>query len=197
MKTYLLRLLSLFLLAILALSCGEGAAPLTMAGECDEYTESVSSPYLLPFSAGETHKVAQGNCSSVSHFGAHRYAYDFSMDIGTNVLAIRSGTVIEVQESFADGNGCPNDNHIYIEHADGTVASYVHLTSNGASVSVGESVIQGEIIGRSGNTGCSTGPHLHLVVFKNRDRKASVPLTFSNTDVHSRGLVRDKAYTAF
>lgn len=176
--------------------CGEGSDIITHSGECDLYNASASSLYNLPFAAGDSHQVSQGNCSSVSHFGAQRYAYDFVMDIGTTIVATRAGQVIEIEESFANGNGCPNDNHVYIQHNDGSVAGYIHLTKEGVSVAVGDSVTQGQTIGSSGNTGCSSSPHLHFVVFKDRSRADSVPVTFKNTTAHNRGLRAGEKYTA-
>ncbi len=177
-------------------SCGNGSDIITQSGECDLYTPSAESIYKLPFYAGESHEVSQGNCSSVSHFGSQRYAYDIVMDIGNSVVAVRDGIVTEVEESFSDGNGCPDDNHVYIKHSDGTVATYVHLTNNGVLVSVGDSVTQGNLIAHSGNTGCSGGPHLHFAVFENEDRTKSVPVSFNNTTSHLRGLKTGSKYKA-
>ena len=53
---------------------------------------------------------------------------------------------------------------VYVQHADDTVARYIHLTNNGALVAVGDAVAQGQVIGLSGDTGNSTDPHLHLDV---------------------------------
>ena len=181
---------------IFLLGCGNGSDVLTHSGICDGYTISSSSPYRLPWAAGTARAIAQGNCASVSHFGSQRYAYDIDMPVGTSVLAARGGTVIEVTENNQDGNGCPLDNNVYIQHSDGTVAGYIHLTLNGALVNVGDIVSQGQAIALSGNTGCSSGAHLHFVVFKNRDKEDSVPVTFLNTTLHRRGLRAGENYLA-
>jgi murein DD-endopeptidase MepM/ murein hydrolase activator NlpD len=57
-------------------------------------------------------------------------------------------------------------NHIIIMHNDGTFAIYNHLMRYGVSVNVGDKVKKGYPIGYSGNTGYSSGPHLHFAVFK-------------------------------
>ena len=57
-------------------------------------------------------------------------------------------------------------NFIEIQHDDGTVAHYHHLRLMGVRVEKGQRVEQGELIGLSGNTGYSTGPHLHFAVTK-------------------------------
>lgn len=194
--TRLLGFLLMTCFVVGGVGCGEGSDVITHAGDCDLYTASADSPYVLPFPSGQAYSVSQGNCSSVSHFGPQRYAYDFAMDIGTTVVAARAGRVVDIEESFADGNGCPKDNHVFVEHSDGSVAAYVHLTSQGVLVNVGDSVTQGQTIGRSGNTGCSSSPHLHFVVFKDSGKTESVPVTFKNTTAHSRGLRAGREYRA-
>lgn len=183
-------------LCLTLVACGNGSDLLSHQGICDGYVTSTSSPYKLPYAVGDAHIVAQSNCSPLSHFGANRYAYDFDMPIGTNIVAARAGTVIEVVKDNTDGNGCPNDNHVKIRHADGTVAIYVHLTENGASVNVNDSVTQGQTIGRSGNTGCSSGPHMHFMVGTDEDFRNTVPVTFSNTTAHRWALKAGQTYTA-
>ena len=59
------------------------------------------------------------------------------------------------------GPGCINEaNYVFVEHADGTQTLYAHLSQ--VAVSVGQGVARGEIVGFSGSTGYSTGPHAHV-----------------------------------
>ena len=67
-------------------------------------------------------------------------------------------------------------NRIVILHKDGTFASYVHLKYKGTLVKVGDQVKRGQKIGYSGNTGQSSGPHLHFVVRKEND--LAIPVYF-------------------
>lgn len=192
MKIFVLSILILF-----SLGCGKGVPELSHTGICDGYSDSTTSAYNLPWAVGESFEVAQGNCGPASHFGAHRYAYDFKMPIGTQVLATRAGTVIKLEESKEDGNGCADGaNYVSIQHSDGTVAEYLHLTLNGVAVGIGASVAQGAVIGSSGNTGCSTSPHLHFSVYENDKKLQTVPVTFKNTVSNKRGLQETKTYTA-
>ena len=62
-------------------------------------------------------------------------------------------------------------NFIRILHEDGTMALYAHLREEGALVRVGQRVRGGQQIGLSGNTGFTTGPHLHFVIQVNRGMK--------------------------
>ena len=57
------------------------------------------------------------------------------------------------------------NNKLIIYHSDGSFVEYTHIKKNGAIVNVGDTVKAGQEIALSGNTGWSTGPHLHLVVF--------------------------------
>lgn len=127
--------------------------------------------YRLPFEPGRRCIVGQGSFG-VFGLGSHtcQYAIDFVMEIDTRILAARGGRVVAVREDCENVN-CPFapetccGNQITIEHDDGTRAYYVHLVQFGACVEVGAEVQQGDVIGRSGNTGYSIGPHLHFGVF--------------------------------
>jgi len=124
--------------------------------------------YLFPFEHGSKFKLDQGFGGQFSHQKENYYALDFSMDIGTPIVAARAGIVVEVKEDSNRGGASSSyasyGNFISIYHDDGTFASYVHLKKNGAIVEVGDSVSMGDTIGYSGNTGLSTGPHLHFSV---------------------------------
>ncbi len=92
-------------------------------------------------------------------------AVDFGASVGTPILAAAKGTVIVAKSGCSTGgpkNSCNGGfgNFIVISHADGIQTLYAHLSS--LSVSVGDSVDQGEKIGAMGNTGRSTGSHLHF-----------------------------------
>ncbi|MDR3301018.1 MAG: M23 family metallopeptidase [Spirochaetaceae bacterium] len=93
--------------------------------------------------------------------GERRYhnAIDLASDIGVQVKATRGGKITTVAFSPVFGR------YIIISHEDGYQSMYAHL--NAASVSQGAKVNQGDKIGEVGNTGHSTGPHLHFAVYKN------------------------------
>jgi len=159
------------------------------------------SLYKLPFPTGTTYICTQGNNGSLSHTGNAQYAFDFSMPIGTPISASRGGTVHMVQEQWANGN-CPyisgqgcnsncinNVNRIVINHGDGTYALYLHLTQNGSSVSIGQTIGQGQIIGYSGNSGCSTNPHLHFMVMNSGATYYQQSIQISFCDVYSNNGV--------
>lgn len=123
--------------------------------------------YDLPFSKGSSYSLDQGYNGSFSH--QNENALDFTMPEGSNVAAARDGIVVSViQNNTAT---CPNksciqfNNYVNIYHSDGTFASYSHIKYNGSKVKIGDIAKQGDIIALSGNTGFTSGPHLHFVCF--------------------------------
>lgn len=84
---------------------------------------------------------------------------DFAASAGTSVFAWKSGTIIQASWNGSYGN------FISIQHNDGTVSRYAHLS--GYACSVGQCVTQGQTIGYVGSTGNSTGAHLHFEIMIN------------------------------
>ena len=174
---------------------------------CTGYQDWPASAYVLPYAVGTTFRVSQGNCSPPGdgHRGTEGYAYDFDMPIGTGFVAMRAGVVVHVEASHVDGQGAATgfDNYMVIRHGDGTHALYGHLTNNGAVVVEGKSVAQGEMIGRSGNTGNTNNfPHLHVgvhacdPVVNGSAACVTQAMTFRNTDPNPNGLQRGLRYEA-
>ena len=140
--------------------------------------------YGLPVPTNKYFLVSQGVNGPFSHTDEYnRYALDIEMDIGTPVLAARDGVIMAVEEDYKKA-GVHEDyadkaNVIYILHDDGTIALYAHLDMHSALVRPGERVRRGDVIARSGNTGFSTGPHLHFNVQKNfGGGEKSIPVRF-------------------
>jgi murein DD-endopeptidase MepM/ murein hydrolase activator NlpD len=119
--------------------------------------------YQLPFAPGATHHLIQGYNGRFSHQAQSAYALDFAMPEGTPIHAARAGEVYLVRSDSrfrVKGQG----NYVFVRHADGTFAQYLHLRPNGVMVQRGQQVPRGELLGYSGNTGYSTTPHLHFQV---------------------------------
>ena len=123
------------------------------------------------------------------------------MPIGTVLIASRAGEVTAVRQSNPDGTRVPGEeNFVIITHDDGTHGRYFHVAQNGSLVAVGQIVGQGDPIALSGDTGESTGPHLHFVV----EPAGASPLmprggtavTFLNTTPHPNGLQEGVSYPA-
>ena len=106
-----------------------------------------------------------------THQGRMEYAYDLAADIGTPVYAMRPGRVIAVQDKYPDTGGGKDRiakfNYVWLEHEGGYRSAYIHLQQGFVSatkIKSGDWVEAGQLIGKSGNSGWSTGPHLHLEV---------------------------------
>jgi hypothetical protein len=141
--------------------------------------------YRLPFKEGSSFPVTQGFGGSFSHTHIESYyAVDFAMPEGTPIHAARTGIIAEMNDSFTQGGVedvafVNRANSIRILHDDGTMAVYAHLGHHSVQVQVGDRVQTGQFIARSGNTGYSTGPHLHFAIQKNAGMQLiTVPFEF-------------------
>lgn len=142
---------------------------------------------FLPFSNGTEVRCVQGNDGSFSHSGTLRYSYDFDMGPGPNdtsnpayglgVYAPFSGVITDLRTGVADfvnntssntsnNGGLGNTIQIRVTGNDGTIyfVRFAHLKygSIPSTLRVGGTVAQGALIGRIGQTGYSTSPHLHM-----------------------------------
>ena len=141
--------------------------------------------YRAPFALANKFKVSQTFPISMTHNTADSYyAVDIVMPIGTDIYAAREGMVIEVTSTNYRAGPNPEEdgasaNLVRILHDDGTFAVYAHLNWNTIRVRPGDEVKRGQYIADSGNTGFSSGPHLHFVVLRNDGmRVESLPVVF-------------------
>lgn len=107
--------------------------------------------------AGYFMKPVSGCILTQGLHGPYTTATDWGCPVGTPTVAAASGVVIRsVLEGYNGGYG----GVIIVSHPNGTQSIYAHM--NSISVTVGQKVKQGQVIGTTGNTGRSTGPHLHF-----------------------------------
>lgn len=123
---------------------GGNSVPILHPRDRKESTLPVQGRITSPFG----HRDAPKAGASTEHGGI-----DIAVPIGTPVKAPAGGTVVSV------GKDPKNGNFVRIDHGNGVVTGYAHL--NGASVKVGDQVEAGQDFATSGNSGNSTGPHLH------------------------------------
>jgi murein DD-endopeptidase MepM/ murein hydrolase activator NlpD len=148
-------------------------------------THAPAGPYRAPFALAKTYDVTQAPPDAITHRDpGSRFAVDFAMPVGSAVHAARDGMVIDVTyRNFRTGTSPElrsEANYVQVLHDDGTTAVYAHLQMDTVRVRPGQRVARGEYIANSGNTGFSTGPHLHFVVLRNAGLKSeSVPVAFA------------------
>jgi len=146
---------------------------------------SANTTYRVPYSIGAHFPVAQTYPDSATHITRDSmYAVDIAMPVGTDVVAARDGVVFDVASTNFKGGPDADQyaklaNLIRILHDDGTYAVYAHLNWNSIRVNPGDRVQAGQYIADSGNTGFSSGPHLHFAVQRNMGMRVdSMPVSF-------------------
>ncbi len=105
--------------------------------------------------------------ASTNHKGV-----DIGVGVGTNVYACEAGTVINANNSDSAGNW------IEIDHGNGYTSKYMHNSE--LKVSVGDVVEKGQLIALSGNTGNSSGPHLHFQIEYNEEPLDPMSFKYNN-----------------
>jgi murein DD-endopeptidase MepM/ murein hydrolase activator NlpD len=110
---------------------------------------------------------------------------DFACPIGTPITAVKNGTVLEASANTSWGGAYGNA--IIIDHGNGVHALYAHTSQ--MLVKKGQKVTEGQLIAKSGNTGNSSGPHLHF------ETRVS-PWRYTNKDVNPKVLLEGAAKTS-
>jgi len=122
-----------------------------------------SFPIRSPIKVEQIHRISDTYgwrmCHPITKKIAFHHGIDFAVIRGTTVYATANGIVTEA--NWKNGFG----KQIIIDHGNGYLTRYAHLSK--INVNVNDSIRYSEIIGYSGNTGISTGPHLHYEIIKN------------------------------
>ena len=124
-----------------------------------KFTLPLGAP-AKPLPEGKTFgwkRVFNGKPAAQPHMGA-----DYALATGTPVVAVADGTVALAEDLFYPGNA------VFLDHGDGLVSMYFHLSA--IDVQAGQEVTKGDPIGRVGETGRATGPHLYFGVRWHRAR---------------------------
>lgn len=123
--------------------------------------------YKVPIA---TQNIIRKDKSSPAHIGRLKYALDFLCDEGTPIHAALDGKIVKVvNDKTAGGSQRTMDdagNNILIEHENGEFSHYAHFKHQGITVKEKQNVKAGDLLGYSGNTGFSFGPHLHFSVIR-------------------------------
>ena len=115
--------------------------------------------YIKPITGGRLSSGFGRRSAPTKGASTYHRGIDWATPVGTAVMASSSGTVSRA--GWGSGYGYV----VYIDHADGRQTRYGHLSK--VLVSVGQKVSQGDKIALSGNTGVSTGPHVHFEILIN------------------------------
>lgn len=124
------------------------------------YQYPFTGTFHLPFKKGAAYPVTQTPFGSFTHNPKHRWAkwnkhaVDFGTPVGTPLYAPGPGKVIKAGWVTTGGG-----NKVLIDHGNGRCSAMLHLSS--ISVKAGQQVTTGQLLGKSGNTGNTTGAHLH------------------------------------
>ncbi|CAB4128163.1 Peptidase M23 [uncultured Caudovirales phage] len=133
-----------------------------VANPVDNYTSKITSQWGVV-----RHLVVNGKSVTTKPHGG----MDIGVPEGTSVKAAKDGEVIHTGYN-PDGFG----HNVIIQHADGYQTLYGHLSSK--AMQKGDKVTAGQLVGLSGNTGFSTGPHLHFQVQKEINGKTYDPAAY-------------------
>lgn len=110
---------------------------------------------------------------------------DYGAPIGTPVWAVADGTVVKAAHDASAGK------HVCVRHPNGMETCYLHLSGFAAGVRAGARVAQKQVIAFTGNTGRSTGPHLHFALKRGGAFVNPLRQTFPRADPLPRGLLAD------
>jgi murein DD-endopeptidase MepM/ murein hydrolase activator NlpD len=130
---------------------------------------STKNKYSLPFYRKDLIVTVSDPRAHFAHF---KDAIDFVLPEGVKIIASLDGVVVDLKQDSNEGGADPkyNDpkfvNYLTIEHINGEFSQYVHLKYKSITVKVGDKIKSGQVIALSGNTGFSTTPHLHFLIFK-------------------------------
>jgi murein DD-endopeptidase MepM/ murein hydrolase activator NlpD len=134
-------------------------------GLVDYYDENgrSSRKFLIrkPIVAGEMTSPFGMRYHPILHYARMHTGVDWANAIGTPILAAGNGVIIKAE--FTSGYG----RRIEIQHANGYVTTYSHLSGFARGIAPGVRVAQGQVIGYLGQSGLATGPHLHYEVIVN------------------------------
>lgn len=157
-----------------------------------QYSSNTGVPYQgakhdLASPVMGAYRIAQGFNGAFSHnHVANRYALDIALPVGTPLYASRAGVVVAAVD-YHVGGGLDakyrgKANHLRVRHSDGSMTLYAHLHTGSLRVAKGDHIRLGQPIAASGNTGYTSGPHLHLALqIDQGGQRQSVPFTLQGS----------------
>jgi murein DD-endopeptidase MepM/ murein hydrolase activator NlpD len=183
---------------------GTAPDPPSLGGTSSDPPPPQLTRLSLPFSG--TWGVIQGFESGDTHIGYAAYALDFvpAQPIGARaprhgaplgrfvcygrpVLAPADGTVVVAHGGARDWpayvKGHDEGNYVILEHAAGEYTEFRHLAARSVAVHVGDRLHRGDVLGRCGNSGNATTPHLHMGFLSSIDPITTRPMRLAGYEV--------------
>lgn len=165
--------------------------------EYEAQLKFILNPKLLP---GEGSGVLSWPLNSIlitspygSRWGSVHYGVDFRASVGTSVMAMASGVVEGTGDTDVACKGASFGKWVFIKYNNGLSSTYGHLSA--IMVKKGQTVKTGDIVALSGNTGSSTGPHLHVAVYASGGVKVdTVPSKSCNGKIFTQPISALSAY---
>lgn len=128
-----------------------------------------------------------------SRWGKFHYGIDFRASVGTQVKAMASGVVEGTGDTDIACKGASFGKWVFIKYNNGLSSTYGHLSA--ISAKVGQVVKAGDVVALSGNTGSSTGPHLHVAVYASTGVNIeTVPSKSCNGKIFTQPIAALNAY---
>lgn len=153
-------------LIFLAILNGTTAA--VTAAMCGETDYDIGNADITAFMCSMQDPV-DGNYTLTSLYGWRNYntsrmhhGVDLGGSVGTPIVAVHEGEVIQTLTGQPNCDSCGYGNYVTVKHSDNSYTRYAHLST--VAVSRGDKVTKGQKIGEMGNTGSSSGPHLHFEI---------------------------------
>ncbi|MDP2436314.1 MAG: M23 family metallopeptidase [archaeon] len=156
-------------------------------------TLAIERAYRFPLQSGAPVLCTQGHRGHFTHFNpCTRHAIDLQCPVGTPVVALGNGRVVEVADgntvSGIDVRNLYSWNSLMLELDDGMYVEYVHIKPASAVVKKGERVAAGQVICSSGDIGFCPAPHLHIQMHRSPEKNA-VTIPFAFLDRHGSPYV--------
>jgi len=153
----------------------------------------------LPYPSGNAYVVGQTWFGTFSHYTTGReHALDFTMATNNDIWPVAPGRVMSVKEdsNITCSSNCNDANHVVIDHGNGFIGKYLHFCQNCVDVALGAEINSDTRIGGAGNTGWSTGTHLHFELVNIEDN-CTVTYGFSNINSGARtALAQGTTYSS-
>ncbi|WP_329219919.1 M23 family metallopeptidase [Streptomyces sp. NBC_01485] len=159
--------------ASVVLGAGVASAAAPAAAPVAAKTAAKAASWIDPV---KKYTLSAGFAQAGAMWQSTHSGQDYAVPSGTKVLAAHGGTVVKAGGNGA-GDGPAYGNAIVIKHSSGVYSQYAHLSR--IQVKVGQVVKTGQKIALSGNTGNSSGPHLHFEIRTTANYGSAInPVTF-------------------